>query len=827
MIEVPPAFAGRESASGALRLNALLLITAGAWGAFFLQHAILGYVRVATIDAIACLVTLLVRWWAFRSGADAWIMRGGHLVLGVSCAALVAVALLSGQDRAMSTWYLTVIPLFAAYHMGTRAAIGWSVVAVLLLLGVHFSELLIRPTPDYVPGPETWLMGRVVLLLVLLGFSIATRRAMDLYTSAIVEREGIIRERAQELAEARDAALEAVRVKNEFLANMSHEIRTPLNGIIGMTSVLLTAEQPQDQREVITTIQRSSNTLLTIINEILDFSRLEAGARAPEKLPFDLRECIEDVIDMFARDAWHKGIDLVAIAHSDLPRWVEGDVTYVRQVLVNLVANAVKFTDRGDVVVEARPGPADGEIEIEVSDTGVGIPPQKQEAVFESFSQADSSTTRKYGGTGLGLAISKRLVELMGGTIELHSEVGVGTSFRVVLPVPEATAPERPLTTHERVNLIGKYAAIVGGRPASRDALREMLRAWGVQVDGGDGSAPQLVFEFMDGRVRGDQARQKGPVIALVPFADREGHADAQRRGVAAVVHWPARAHALRQAAEAVVGGKNRPLREPLGIFDSAMGARVPARILVAEDNPVNQQVAKTVLRRLGYAPDVVSSGREVLEALRDKPYDVLFMDLHMPDLDGVTAARRIREELPDDKQPWIVALTASVGAAQRDEARAAGMDDFVGKPFDVQRLMIALERYVAERGYESLPIPTRQALDATPWEQLRSMFAREPGRLADLVEHHVQNGRSLVRELREATPGDLEAVRAAAHSLKSSSAQFGSDDVSRLAGRLESAAREAAIDDAEALLGELLDAWQSAERRLNQEARSLRRADV
>lgn len=815
MIEVPDAFRGSSSAAQALRFNGLALIIAAGWAAFAVQHVVLSHFRIAAVDVVACLGILAVRSWTFRRSDEKRIETGGHLVLALAAAGLVGAAMLSGQESAMASWFLCAIPLFAGFHLGARAAFQWTIVSSVAILAVFFSGHFVRVEPEYVPDETNLLLGRVVLLLMILGLTLATRRAMDHYIAEVDDQKRVIRDRATELAEARDAALDAVRVKDQFLANISHEIRTPLNGIIGMTGVLLDSEMTLQQREAVTVVQRSSNTLLGIINEILDYSRLDANAREPEAIPFDLRECIEDVIDMFSRDAWAKGIDLAAIPHPNTPRWIEGDITYLRQALINLVGNAVKFTDDGAVIVRVRPGSAESRITFTVSDTGIGIPADKQHSLFEPFTQVDTSTTRKYGGTGLGLAITKRLVELMGGTIEVESEPERGTTFRFHIVAPEVPPPSRPVTTRERVSLIGKRIAIEGGAPASRESVEAMLASWGVRlVELDEQPAVIITFDRLD-PVRAANT----PTIALVSIADPDAEADAAEGGAICAIYWPARHRALREAIEACIDGTPAATEGIGRVLDPTLARRIPARVLVAEDNPVNQRVAATVLSRLGYEPDVADDGAAALAALRAKDYDLVFMDLQMPELDGLEVTRRVRENHPPERQPWIVALTATVGAAVRAAAEDAGANDFLGKPFDVQSMMVAVERFGERR---ETAAPHDEPADA--WSELKTMLRGAPEQLVELIELHLADATELVHAVSaSATEGDLSSVKGNAHKLKSSSAQFGSHRVSKLARAIEVAAAAEDAEEVTKLSASVSEAWGEARARLEREADELR----
>lgn len=824
MIGAPKAFEGKRSAPGALRLKALLLVISTGWAAFFVQHIFTGFYRIAVVDITTVSLTMIVLWWATATGEVRRLEIGAHLAIVVSSLGIVGVAMLSGQEQAMATWYLTAVPLFAAYHLGTRAAIGWAVATLVLMAAVYWSGAVIRIEPDYIPDARIWFVGKVVLLCVLLGLSVATRRASDAYLEALRQRETIIRQRAEELAQARDDALEAVRVKNEFVANISHEIRTPLNGVIGMTSVLLETEQGREEREIVQTIQRSSTALLAILNDVLDFSKLEAGAVEPETIPLDLQECVEDVLDLFGKTTAEKGIDLYFLPDRDVPRWIEGDITYLRQILLNLVGNAVKFTESGRVWVTIA-CEDDNILRFEVHDTGIGIPSEKLEDVFLSFSQVDTSTTRKYGGTGLGLAISRRLVSLMGGDLRVESAQNEGSTFSFTIEAPEVDAPERPHTTLENAALIGKSFAVIGGPDGSRDALVRTLEGIGARPilcsladNDWQETAALLVF---DEQTLGELLKQeeRPPAVLLAQPLDGEVRDRALRSGVEAVVFRPVRRHALRNVLQVLITGKRPSEQVPYTTFDPTMGDRIPARILVAEDNPINQRVAVTVLQKLGYSPDVASDGKQVLESLERRQYDVLFMDLQMPGVDGLEAARQIRVRHGD--RPWIIALTASVNSAQREDVREAGMNDFVGKPFDVRTLMASIERWAEQSPSSS---PDQADLD-DPWIGLQAMFRAAPAQLATLIASHRDNASTLINQIAQASvEANREEVRVHSHSLKSSAAQFGSRDVSVIAKSLELCAIDCSAAELVSKIEALVASWESADRRLHAHQRALER---
>ena len=819
----------------------LLSVIALGWTAFFLQHIITGMPKMAATDAVAVVLTCLLNFWGCTSGSDRKLAIAAHLAMVVSIAAIFAVSMFSGQSAAMATWYLPVIPLFAAYMLGAREAVIYGFVAMLAIVAVYLSPNIVRVEAEYIPNEQTWLIGKMVLLGVLVTFGVATRRSSDQVAAELVQREVIINQRAEELAEARDDALAAMRAKDQFLANMSHEIRTPLNGIIGMTSVLLDADQPDDQREMVRTIQRSSTALLAVLNEILDFSKLEASAVVLERIPYDLRECVEDATDLVGRAAFDKGLDIYTRTDKDVPRWIEGDITYLRQVLLNLIGNAVKFTDDGEIFVHVsladEEGP-EGEhvLHFQVHDTGPGISEDKHAILFRSFSQVDASTARRYGGTGLGLAISKRLVELMGGRIWVDSEVGVGSTFHFTVVAPEVEAPIRPQATHERVVLAGRHAAFVGAARGSNQAIRDLMASWGLRVTAYEtpqelpevlDPAPKIAVVSADGLDAIMGLQDRPPTILLVELADTATRKRADQDGVEAVVFRPVRQRALREAIEAVFTGAPALATGPsFTAFDPTMGERLPARILIGEDNPVNQRVAMTVIEKLGYEPDVASDGHEVLQAVGRRDYDIIFLDLHMPGMDGIETTRRIRERGDSDREPWVVALTATVGIDQRTKTQEAGMNDFVSKPFDVQTLMVAIERWARETGADGAikaRIPTAPG-DESPWDQLCAMFANSPGRLARLVAEHRRNGAELVEAIEAAAAeGDLARVAGGAHALKSSSAQFGSQAVSTLASDLERLAKEEQGAEVAKHVALLTSEWERADQRLKSVVSELR----
>jgi signal transduction histidine kinase/DNA-binding response OmpR family regulator len=661
-----------------------------------------------------------------------------------------------------------------------------------------------------------------------------------------------LRDANRRLDEALTVAQEAARAKATFLAMMSHEIRTPMNGVIGMTSLLLETPLSPEQKTYATTIRQCGESLLHVINDVLEYSKIEAGKLELESIDFNLRDTVEDTLAQFAQQADAKGLELTGLVHANVPIALRGDPARLRQVLTNLIGNAVKFTQQGEVSLQVfleEDSPDRATIRFDVTDSGIGIPPDTQAKLFRPFVQGDSSTTRRYGGTGLGLMISKQLVELMDGHITVTSSVGRGSTFQCTARF--AKQADSPQAIAPSDDLAGRRVLIVDDHESSRRVLRELTRGWGMiaeTVEDADtalhrftetmaGGAPfelviaDAIMPEKDGLqfVRELRQRAEGrttPVVLLTPLFQRDYTERGRHVGSVGHLQKPIRHDQLQNCLRKALALTSEPparqaIRPDLSAGERAPAAHAPWRpsLLIVEDNEINQKLAVRMAEKLGCRAAIAHNGREAIEALAKADYDAILMDCQMPVLDGLETTRMIREreaalgagetqktldESPPRRIP-IIAVTANAMKGDREQCLAAGMDDYLAKPIQLETLRSVLERWVSLPPSSSGRIGQRAIAnhsDADTFDlaALEANLGGDHQLIRQLVVLFVEQHRARLAEIKTGLEtGDATAVERAAHTLKGAAGNLRAGKVASAAGRIEELVRQGRLDDATA----------------------------
>jgi signal transduction histidine kinase/DNA-binding response OmpR family regulator len=713
------------------------------------------------------------------------------------------------------------------------------------ILALAGAASAVSKSRDYgvrVPVSSEDEVGRLVLAFNdMLGEMQAQSGELQAYQQELERKVG---QRTADLAAALEDAKAAAQAKADFLANMSHEIRTPMNGVIGMLDLMDGDRLDPQRRSMLETARNSAEALLGVINDVLDFSKIDAGKLTLEHIDVELRPLVEEVATLFARQAHGKGVEVACLVEAGAPALVRTDPTRLRQILANLMGNAVKFTERGEVSLTLRTLEASGEharLQMEVRDTGIGMSAEAMSKLFQSFTQADTSTTRRFGGTGLGLAITKRLVDAMGGEIGVASAPGAGSTFTVVLPLA-VTAWAAPT---KRSDLSGLHILVVDDNATNRLVLGAHLDEWKVRrqsaasaLEGlqlaraaaASGSPLDMILldyhmphtdgvEFLRA-LRADPRIAGVPCLMLSSLGDRPAGVDAL--GVAAWLNKPVRQSQLYGAIAMVsglsAGWARAPRPGPVVAAQALQAVPFPGRVLLVEDNLVNQQVAMRLLATFGVTPHIAANGLEGVERVQSEHFDLVFMDCQMPLMDGYQACREIRdwERATRRTRVPIVAMTANAMQGDRERCLEAGMDDYVSKPVKRQTLEAALARWltpgaaaVPTRSEQSEP-PLGLALDRAVLEQLRQLF---DGDLSEVIAAYLSDAPAQIDSMESAIASiDYTALGRAAHSLRSSSRSVGAHGVAAAATSIEAQARaHGALEEIRVLVTQLRAAYDAA----------------
>lgn len=778
----------------------LVWVVAIAWVAFAATSVVLGRYAVATAQAIAALVMVgLIA--ATRRARDRAMVRA-HGAAAATLLTIFTMAMLTGQGRSTAGWYLPLIGLIVLQATDWHAGVSWTVAGFAAYGLVLLSERFVTIEPAGEFGLAETALSAMAVAATALVYSAYTRRVAERHLEAQVQRERTVQQQAEELASVRDElaiahreAIRASEAKSRLMARVSHELRTPLNGLIGLTEIMVDAKLPPAQAEILRTLRSSAATLLQLVNDLLDVTRLEEGRITIQLEATGIRELIGDVLDTYANVAERKRLGFAGVVDADVPEQMVIDPLRVRQVLSNLVNNALKFTDEGEVTIRVHGRTHDEHFDghIDVEDTGAGIAESKLSGLFEAYEQLEDPLPLRRQGSGLGLWIAREIAEALGGELGVESTPGEGSTFSIRL---KALLADSSRVRESGLAMVGlRVLAIEPHRP-SREALAALAAFEGIDLATcasldalPEGESPGVVIvDSVAGgpnlEATGRRLKARFPKARLVLGAS-PSHVGEPPPSFSAMTLKPYRASRLRAVLfDVLPAGEGEPEPTPL---------TRRMRVLVVDDDPTNRMVARLFLEKAGQEVELASTAKEAWTALSSEDFDIAFVDVHLPDESGLSLASHVRQKLDPARRLWMVALTAAATEEDRKRCFEAGMDDFVAKPIQVGLFRAALERahrMSRRRRRTTSGVPSLPHFDQATFDALADALEED---IVPLVEEYLENGEKLLAELRRSLPRDKRTAHRAAHTLASGSAMLGARSAASIARAIETAVQAGA----------------------------------